>query len=354
MPKEKTRLKSRGKVGGCKTKLRARDKWLRPEVPDISRILKLPGSEQEEEPDELFDPPLHSTAVSVYEDEEAEKDQYSEHDESISNLSENSELDAPGTISREAKQGQTQKSKNQLAVKSRRVEREDSEPQLAEENVMPRIIAKSPVQQEEGSSPEMEAENIDPDDDITHSVKIWRPSGFSRRVTELDVILDECEKITAQYKQGVEMKICRRAIDSFYVGFRDQAVNTSKEAEELRRTKLRSSKMVGKINKKRLRLFEVKEELIRTEPQLKKLQRECTELREKISSLRNARRLLNNLKDLKQEHVCNQKKKPQEKVVYGVHSLPALLVESRRILGAESHFQNINSKLQQMLDLQNK
>lgn len=37
---------------------------------------------------------------------------------------------------------------------------------------------------------------------------------------------------------------------------------------------------------------------------------------------------------------------------YGVSSLPALLIESRRILRAEKHFQKINKSLQQALDLQ--
>ncbi|XP_060102450.1 centromere protein U [Heteronotia binoei] len=352
MPKKKPQQESK-KSEGCKTKLQMHNKWLPPEMPDVSRILKVPGSEQEEESDEIFNLPLHSTAVSVYEDEEVEKDQHSEHDESISNSPGNSELRAPA-ISKVAKQGYKQKSKNQLAIKSRRVMREDTESELVEENMMPMVTAKSPVQQEEGCSPEMGAENTDPDGDTTHSVKIWHPNRVSRHVTESDVILDEFEKITVQYKREVEIKTIRKAIDSFYIGFRDQIINTSTATEELRKTKLKRIKMGGKINKKRHRLIEVKEELIRTEPQLKKLQRESTELKKKISSLRNARQLLKNLNDLIHEYGCSQKKDPQGKVVYGVQSLPALLVESRRILGAESHFQNINSKLQQMLDLQNK
>lgn len=55
------------------------------------------------------DAPLHSTAMSIYEDVEVEKDQYSEHDESISNSSDNSQLDVPVTISKAAKQGHKQK-----------------------------------------------------------------------------------------------------------------------------------------------------------------------------------------------------------------------------------------------------
>ncbi|XP_048364959.1 centromere protein U isoform X2 [Sphaerodactylus townsendi] len=344
MSKKKPRQESRKKPRGCKTKLQTRDKRLPPGVPDVSRILKVPGSELGEECDEMFDAPLHSTAMSIYEDEKA---QNLEHNESISNSSDNSEPDAPVTISRAKNRGHAQKSKNQLAVKSRRVIKDDSESEPEEDDMQ----EEGCLPEKEGCSPEKEIENItDPAGDLT--VKIWHPKRRSRHVTELDVILDEFEKITDQYKQGVEMKICRKAIDSFYIGFRDQLINSSIEAEELRKTKLKSVKMAGKLNKKRLHLIEVKEELIRNEPQLKKLRRESTELKEKISSLRNARQLLKKLKDLQEEYGCHQKKNPQEKVAYGVHSLPALLVESRRILGAESHFRNINSKLQQMLDSQ--
>lgn len=56
----------------------------------------------------------------------------------------------------------------------------------------------------------------------------------------------------------------------------------------------------------------------RTEPQLKKLQRECTELKEKISSIRNATQLLKTLKELKHEYVCKKKKNPKRKAVVSI------------------------------------
>uniref|UniRef100_A0A8D0HH59 Centromere protein U n=2 Tax=Sphenodon punctatus TaxID=8508 RepID=A0A8D0HH59_SPHPU len=99
-----------------------------------------------------------------------------------------------------------------------------------------------------------------------HSVQVWCPKGqkrFPRDVTELDVVLTEFEKITANYKQSVELKICRKAINGFYSGFRDQLTNTMAEVQKLKSLKRENTKLATAINKKRRRLMEVKEELIR-------------------------------------------------------------------------------------------
>ncbi|XP_061439834.1 centromere protein U isoform X3 [Rhineura floridana] len=324
MPKRKTRRDSGEKLG----------------EPDVSSILKVPRTEPAEDPDELFDEPLreplHSTAVSAYEEE----DQYSDGSTSSSS---NSEPKKKNTIG----------SKNQHILKSR-AEREDSEVEPLKENMMPKKSAKPQVKQKEASSPEMEIDYPDSDAE-PHLIKVWGTKGVkkvARRVTELDVIVDEFEKVTAKCKEEVELKTCRKAIDKFYIGFRDQLTNNVANAEELKKTKLKNVQMVRATNKKRQRLIELKEELIKTEPQLKKLEREYAELKGKISSLRNAVQLVTNLKELQQKYVNIRKENPQEKVVYGVSSLPALLMESRRILRAESHFQNINSKLQHILDSQ--
>ncbi|XP_053113864.1 centromere protein U isoform X2 [Hemicordylus capensis] len=382
MPKEKRR-ESRQKLGGCHAMLHPCGKLLSPEEPDVSSILKIPGSGQSDEPDELFDHPLHSTAVSAY--EEVEKDNYSEPDGSTSNSSDSE----PGK--------NTIGSKNQHALKLT-VENEDSEELPMKENMrarestprvassrppsalplrnsssacrtsdrikdlvknmntdkMPRTRSKSHVLQQEVSSPITEIDYPESDDGDPHSVKVWGHKGLKKvasHVTESDVILDEFEKITTKYKQGVELKICKKAINSFYIGFRDQLINTVADAEELKNTKLKNVKMVRATNKKRQRLLEVKEELIRTEPHLKKLKREYAELKERISCLKNAVRLVTDVNNLQQKYINNKRENPQEKVVYGISSLPALLIESRRIVGAENDFQNINSKLQQILDL---
>ncbi|KAF7238031.1 Centromere protein U [Varanus komodoensis] len=310
--------------------------------PDVSYILKIPETGQSEEPDDLFDHPLHSTAVSSYEEEEVDKDPCSEPDGTTSHSCES-----------EPAKKNTLESKNQPALKSR-MELEDSEEEPVKENMLPRKRAKAFVKQM-GSSPEMETDYLDSDDD-PNLIKVWDPKGRKKvasHVTELDVILDEFEKITAKYKHGVQPKICRKAIDSFYTGFRNQLTNTATNAEELKKTKLKNTKMIRATNKKRQRLIEVKEELIRTEPQLKKLEKEYEELKGKISALENAVQLVTDLKELQQKYGSDRKEKSQ-KIEYGVSSLPALLVESRRILGAEGHFRNISAKIQQSLDLQKK
>ncbi|XP_062991319.1 centromere protein U [Elgaria multicarinata webbii] len=385
MPKRKARRDSREKLGRHQAKLHLHSKLPSSEEPDVSSILKVPGTGQTEEPDDLFDHPLHSTAVSAYEEEEEEmdKDQCSEPDGSTSNSADS-----------EPAKKITVKSKNHPTRKSR-VGIEDSEEEPVKENMRSTEVTPSAEEcklpsalslrnsspesrisdrftdfvtnlsaskmsrraksykKKKASSPEIETDYADSCDD-PHLVKVWDPKGLKKvasHVTQLDVILDEFEKITTKYKQGVKLKICRKAIDNFYIGFRDQLTKNITDAEELKNIKLKNAKMVKATNKKRQRLIEVKEELIRTEPQLKKLEREYAELKGKISSVRNAVQLVTDLKDLQQKHV-NERKESSQKIVYGVSSLPALLVESRRILGAEGHFRNINTKLQQSLDLQ--
>ncbi|XP_060134723.1 centromere protein U isoform X3 [Zootoca vivipara] len=371
MPKRKSRRDFQKKLG----------------EPDVSSILKVIQTDQAEEPDELFvylgepsQEPLHSTAVSAYEEE----DQYS--DGSMSSSSDS-----------EPKKKATRGSKHQHILKSSS-EREDSEEEPVQENMratestsstedyrltpplpvrcsssecrisdnipdpvedlstdkMPIMSAECHKKQKEACSPEIETDYSDSDAE-PDLIKVWGSKNMKKvasRVRETDVILDAFEKITAKYKQGVELKICRKAIDSFSVAFREQFTDNVAGAEELRTTKLKNAKMVRATNKKRERLIEVKGELLKTESQLKKLEREYAELKGELSTLRNAVQLVTDLKDLKQKYVNVRKENPQEKTVYGASSLPALLVESQIILGAESHVRCINSKLQQVLDSQ--
>ncbi|XP_033016677.1 centromere protein U [Lacerta agilis] len=418
MPKRKSKRDFRKKLG----------------EPDVSSILKVLHTDQAEEPDELFDEssqePLHSTAVSAYEEE----DQYSDGSTSSSSDSEPKKKDTSGRYYRckfenmfilvihhvPIPHSLTHLKRNYLLIfkatcqnvlhyfiyfsrkrqhilKSRS-EREDSEEEPVQENMRAtestsstedyRLTSPLPVRcsssecrisdnipdlvedlntdkrpimsaechkkRKEACSPEMETDYSDSDAE-PDSIKVWGSKDMKKvasRVKETDVILDAFERITAKYKQGVELEICRKAIDSFSIAFREQLTDNVADAEELRTTKLKNAKMVRATNKRRQRLIEVKGELLKTEPRLKKLEREYAELKGELSTLRNAVQLVTDLKDLKQKYVNVRKENPQEKTVYGASSLPALLVESRRILGAESHVRHINSKLQQVLDSQ--
>ncbi|RMC14021.1 hypothetical protein DUI87_09107 [Hirundo rustica rustica] len=118
--------------------------------------------------------------------------------------------------------------------------------------------------------------------DSPHSVQIWCPKKLKRSprdITELDVVLAEVEKIAANYRQSIELNICRKAINDFSSAFKDQITDLIAGVQELKNMKKKNAK-------------------------------------------------------------------------YGTSSLPALLVESRRILGAERHFESINMKLEEALAVQ--
>uniref|UniRef100_A0A8C0GRA1 Centromere protein U n=1 Tax=Chelonoidis abingdonii TaxID=106734 RepID=A0A8C0GRA1_CHEAB len=284
----KKKLK-RNKLDEYKAKSHPRSKLLPCEEPDVSRILKITETGQVEEPDDSFDHPLHSTAVDAGGNVELQEE---EHDMSASHSSDSSP---------QGKNADTRYSENKIF----------SSPGKLLDNVWKTYAFFVP--------------------DSPFSMQIWCPKGlkrFSQDITELDVVLVESEKITADYKQRVESRICREAIAVFYSGFKEQLTNTVSIVVNIK--------------------------TFVTGPQLKQLQREYAELQERESSLRNATQFLTDLKEVQQQYINCREDHPQEKVVYGTSSIPALLVESQRILRAESHFQNISTRLQEFLNLQKK
>ncbi|KAJ7423465.1 centromere protein U [Willisornis vidua] len=198
-------------------------------------------------------------------------------------------------------------------------------------------------------------ENIILGVDSQHSVHVWCPKELTRSardITELDVVLAEVERITANYRQSIESNICRKAINDFCSAFKDQITDLISGVQELKNMKRKNAKAVTDIKKKRQRLVQLREELIGAEPQLTKLEKEYADVQERKSSLKQTVELLTDLKELQQDCLDYKEENPKEKVVYGTSSLPALLMESRRILGAERHFQNINMKLEEALAVQ--
>ncbi|KAM6441245.1 centromere protein U isoform 1-T3 [Liasis olivaceus] len=334
MPKRKAKKGFKNKLAGHQAKLDPHGKLLSPDEPDVSSILKIPGTGQTEETDDLFDHPLHSTAVSVYEEVEGAgngNDQYSTLDEFSSSSSDS-----------EPPKKNTTKRKSHHTLKTI-VRTEDSEEESSVKNKIPKKKARSYVNKND-VLPERET-------DCQVSKKVSKqPKKGTRCATKQEVVLNELEKIIAEYRQEVKLEEYRKVIDTFHTRFKDQLTYTTADAEKLKNMKLKQIKMVRMTNKKRRRLIEIKEDLRRTEPELTKLKKEYSKLKEKISCLRNAVQFIKDLKSLQQMN--DEKENPQEKLVYGISSLPALLMDSRRILRAENHFQNINTKLQESLGLQ--
>ncbi|KAG8134715.1 hypothetical protein E2320_007815 [Naja naja] len=322
-------------LSGCSNKMskkKARKNFKKKLAPDVSSILKIPGIGQAEEIDDLVDHPLHSTALSVYEEgEEADNgsDQYSTINESTSSFSN------PETPKKNTKKRKTRLLKTIVI-------NEDSEEESSVKDTIPKKKTRSHVN-----------ENVLPERETNRPVSKKIPkqtTKVTRRVTKEKVVLKELEKITTEYKEEVEQKKYKDVIDKFHARLKDQFTDISADAEKLKSTKLKQAKMVRKTNKTRQRLIEIKGELFRNEPELKKLKKEHSKLKEKISSLKNAVQFIKDLKSLQQ--MKDEKENSQEKLGYGISSLPALLMESQKILGAESHLQNINTKLQESLELQ--
>ncbi|XP_050751956.1 centromere protein U isoform X2 [Gymnogyps californianus] len=306
------------------------------EEPDVSRILKVAEANQLEELDDSFDHPLHSTAVDAYGEEHSQN-------ESLGRVS------AP-----QRKNTERSKKTHRLKMSDGDVQKfntADPEDEPLKENVKALTTTQFQAKKKRPS----EENTSDPSVDSPCSVQVWCPKELKRSprdITELDVVLAEFEKIAANYRQSIESNICRKAISGFCSAFKNEITDLIVEVQELKTMKKKNAKVITDIKKKRQRLLQLREELIGAEPQLIQLQREYAEVQERKSSLREATELLTDLKELQQDCLDYREENPKEKVVYGTSSLPALLVESRRILGAERHFQNINKKLEEALAVQ--
>ncbi|XP_052635802.1 centromere protein U isoform X6 [Harpia harpyja] len=325
--KKMKRNHSGNKLKEHTAKSRSHCKLLPLEEPDVSRILKVAEPSQLEELDDSFDHPLHSTAVDAYGEERSQ-------DESLRHVSALQRKNTEGSKkTRRSKMSGGDVQKSNAA---------DPEDEPLKENVV-----KNKRPSEENTS--------DPSVDSPCSVQVWCPKELKRSprdVTELDVVLAEFEKIAANYRQSIESNICRKAINGFCSAFKDQITDLIVEVQELKNMKKKNAKVITDIKKKRQQLLQLREELIGAEPQLIQLQKEYAEIQERKSSLRQATELLTDLKQLQQDCLDYREENPKETLVYGTSSLPALLVESRRILGAERHFQNINKKLEEALAVQ--
>ncbi|NWV84024.1 CENPU protein, partial [Dasyornis broadbenti] len=306
------------------------------EEPDVSRILKVAETNQLEELDDSFDHPLHSTAVDAYGEDHSQN-------ESLSR------------VSALQRQNTNKSEKPRHSKPSDGSVRKFNTADAGEEPLKETVKALNTAQFRAKKKRPLEENTSDPSVDSPHSLWVWCPRELKRSpsdITELDVVLAEVEKVAANYRQSIELNICRKAINDFSSAFKDQITDLIAGLQELKDMKKKNTKAITNIKKKRQRLVQIREELIGAESQLTQLQREYAEVQEKKSSLRQTIELITDLKELQQDCLDYREENPKGKVVYGTSSLPALLMESRRILGAEMHFENINMKLEEALAVQ--
>ncbi|XP_040499319.1 centromere protein U isoform X3 [Ursus maritimus] len=284
----------------------------------ISSISRLGDNEKDEEPYEIFDPPLHSTAI--YADEE----EFSKHCASaMPSTPRGKEVD----------------------------QRSDTYEIEAGENVSIEMSAKKKTQKKMFCGKRKKSRSEATDSDTSDSVHIWCLEGKKASdITELDVVLSAFEKTILEYKQKAESKICKEAIKQFHSNMKEELIKMLKEVQVSKALKRKNTKIISDIEKKRQRLLELQDELLGLDPQLKQLQIKYDELKERRASLRNAACFLSNLTQLHQDYSDIQEKEPYVKETYDSSSLPALLLKARTLLGAGNHLQNINHQLEKLLD----
>ncbi|XP_049488528.1 centromere protein U isoform X1 [Panthera uncia] len=371
-----------------------------PDNSGISSISRLGEHEKDEEPYEIFDPPLHSTAIYADEEEfsthcgspipstpegkEVEKrsDTYeieASEDTSVEMsakkparnvkpISNESESPEEGDIRRKVKPAEKMSSEQREPVPDTpRISSELPEkpaesttrkrvgPLSATSGVEKATLAtesRSKTQKKKmfsGKRKKSRSEAID--SDTSDRVHIWCLKGKKASdLMELDVVLSAFEKTILEYKQKVESKICKEAIKKFHAHMEEELLKMLKDIQTSKTLKRKNTKIISDIEKKRQRLLELQDELLRLEPQMKRLQIKYVELEERKSSLRNAACFLSNLKQLHRDYSDTREKEPHAKETYDSSSLPALLVQARTLLGAETHLQNINHQLEKLLD----
>ncbi|XP_052018455.1 centromere protein U isoform X2 [Apodemus sylvaticus] len=358
---------------------------------DVSSMLG--ELEEEGDPSETFDPPLHSTAI--YTEDELSKHCVSStppathggRKTSNSNPSENEasgaesiKLSAKKPRRLESNSGELDSSEANVRSEASTVGRRSRRPQAAPaalspperpaEPVTPRrtrlhSAQPSAVQETPATQSQLKTQKkvrLSPgrrktprsgatDSDASESIHMWCLEGKRQSdIMELDVVLSVFEKAFLEYKQRVESESCNQAINKFYFKIKGELIRMLKEVQMLKALKRKNTKIISDMEKKRQRLIEVQDELIRLEPQLKPLQTKYAELKERKSSLKNSKHFLSNLKQLYQDYSNVREEGPREKDKYDSSSLPALLFKARSILGAENHLRTINCQLGKLLE----
>ncbi|XP_026978420.1 centromere protein U isoform X1 [Sagmatias obliquidens] len=368
-----------------------------PDNSGISSIGRLGENEKDEEPYETFDPPLHSTAI--YADEE----EFSKHcgsslpstpqGKEAKRSSDTSDVEASENESVKISAKKPRRKLKPISDESESTEESDIRRKVKPaENLSTQREAVSATASSEpsekpaesvtlkkvgplGAKPSVEKETLETESQLkTQKKKMFRGKRKKPRseatdldtsdcvpiwclkekktsdIMELDVVLSAFENILLEYKQKTDSRICKEAINKFHSNLKEELIKMLKEVQMLKTLKRKNTKMISDIEKKRQRLIEVQDELLRLEPELKQLQIKYDELKERKASLRNAAYFLSNLKQLHQDYSDIQEEEPNVKETYDSSSLPALLFKARPLLGAENHLQNINYQLEKLLD----
>nr|XP_055034658.1 centromere protein U isoform X2 [Misgurnus anguillicaudatus] len=175
------------------------------------------------------------------------------------------------------------------------------------------------------------------------------PSKRPRNPSDLDVVLDAFQEFVNQYKQTVNDTV-KRSIDAFSRTFDEQLSEIITESRELKNLKRENAKLNSTINQKRTRFLEASNDLIKEKMKLTALQKDHDELQQRCKALKEGTSLLTNLQELNKRYLDHRNAHPDEVETYGPSCMPAMLLETRCIMGTEQQLKTVNDQLQQVID----
>ncbi|XP_010896689.2 centromere protein U [Esox lucius] len=171
-----------------------------------------------------------------------------------------------------------------------------------------------------------------------------------KKPIDLDVVLDSFLEFVSEYFDTLDSNAVKQAINALSSSFEDQLTEIITDSKELKVLKTENAKMNAAINQKRARLLEAKNELIRSEIQLRALQKDQSQLEQRLTDIRKGTTFLKDLSHLHKSYLDHREAHPDQVEEYGPSSLPALLLEARGVLGTEDQLKTVNERLQKALD----
>ncbi|XP_051916079.1 centromere protein U isoform X2 [Hippocampus zosterae] len=164
--------------------------------------------------------------------------------------------------------------------------------------------------------------------------------------TELEVVMEAFLGFCDEYKDSVESNAIKQSIDCFSNNVKEQLLEKFASYKEFKVLKRENAKVCSMIRAKTQKLFDAKHELIRAERQVSLLQKEKADLKLRLEDLRRSQAFLKDIKQLNKVYLDYRTAHPKEKEMYGASSLPALLLQTKNIQGAQDQLRQINKKLE--------
>ncbi|XP_016370705.1 centromere protein U [Sinocyclocheilus rhinocerous] len=174
-------------------------------------------------------------------------------------------------------------------------------------------------------------------------VRVQRNSSHKNETLCLNILTGFC-------RQTINSEAVKRSIDAVSRSFEEQLSEIITATKQLKNVKRENNKINSTINKKRTRLVEANNELIKGKTKLRILQKEHDEMEQRLKALREGSSLLTNLQELNRKYLKHHKAHPDEVETYGPSCMPAMLMEARCIMGTEHQLKTVNDHLQQVLD----